>query len=55
MSDVPPNDNGQNTTTRGELLATSAIAQFYTFAGRCMDWAKTTPWFRRGPCMLRWL
>ena len=42
MSDVPPNDNGQNTTTRGELLATSAIVQFYTFAGRCMDWAKTT-------------
>ncbi len=42
MSDVPPNDIGPTTTTRGELLAASAVAQFYTFAGQCMDWAKTT-------------
>jgi hypothetical protein len=43
MSDVQLNDVGhENALTRGELFAASAIAQFYTFAGRCMDWAKTT-------------
>ena len=43
MSDVQPNDVGhENTPPRGELVAASAIAQFYTFAGRCMDWARTT-------------
>ena len=42
MSDAPPNDIGLTTTTPGELLAASAVAQFYTFAGQCMDWAKTT-------------
>jgi hypothetical protein len=43
MSDVQPNDVGhENALSRGELLAASAIAQFYTFASRCMDWAKTT-------------
>jgi hypothetical protein len=41
MSDVPSNDGGQNTATRGELLAASGIIRFYTFAGRCLDWAKT--------------
>ena len=43
MSDIQLNDVGhENPHTRGELLAASAIAQFYTFASRCMDWAKTT-------------
>ena len=42
MSDVPPNDDSQNTPARGELLAASTIVRFYTFADRCMDWAKTT-------------
>ena len=41
MSDVPSNDDGQNTATRGELLAASGVFRFYTFAGRCLDWAKT--------------
>jgi hypothetical protein len=39
MSDVQLDDIGHE---RGEFLAASAIAQFYTFASRCMDWAKTT-------------
>jgi hypothetical protein len=38
LSDVGPG----NALPRGELLAASAIAQFYTFASRCMDWAQTT-------------
>jgi hypothetical protein len=43
MSVVPLNDVGQeNALPRGELLAASAVAQFYTFARRCMDWANTT-------------
>ena len=43
MREFQPNDVGhQNMRPQGELLAASAIAQFYTFAGRCMDWAKTT-------------
>ncbi len=43
MSDVLLNDVGhENAPTRGELLAASEIAQFYTFASRCMDWANTT-------------
>jgi hypothetical protein len=43
MSDVQLNDVGhENAPARGELLAASAIAQFYTFASRCMDWANTT-------------
>ena len=43
MSDVQLNDVGhENALPRGELLAASAIAQFYTFASRCMDWAHTT-------------
>ena len=43
MSVVQLNDVGQeNTLPRGELLAASAVAQFYTFARRCMDWANTT-------------
>ena len=43
MSDVPlPNVGHQNAPTRDELLAASAITQFYIFASRCMDWASTT-------------
>ena len=43
MSVSQLNDVGhENALTRGELLAASAIAQFYTFARRCMDWANTT-------------
>ena len=43
MSAVQLNDVGhENALPRGELLAASAIAQFYTFASRCMDWANTT-------------
>jgi hypothetical protein len=43
MSDLQLNDVGhENALTRGEPLASSAIAQFYTFASRCMDWANTT-------------
>jgi len=47
MRDVQPNDvNHQSVPSQGELLAASAIAQFYTFADRCMDWAKTTRSFQ---------
>jgi hypothetical protein len=43
MSDLQLNDVGyENGLTRGEPLAASAIAQFYAFASRCMDWANTT-------------
>ena len=43
MSDVPLHDVGhQNAPARDELLAASAITQFYTFASRCMEWANTT-------------
>jgi hypothetical protein len=43
MSDAQLNDVGQeNALTRGDILAATAIAQFYNFASRCMDWAKTT-------------
>ena len=43
MSAVQLNDVGhENALPRGELLAASAIAQFYTLASRCMDWANTT-------------
>jgi hypothetical protein len=43
MSDVPLHDVGhQNAPARDELLAASAIIQFYTFASRCMEWANTT-------------
>ena len=43
MRSNQPNDVGhQNMPPQDEVLAASAIAQFYTFAGRCMDWAKTT-------------
>jgi len=43
MRAVQLNDVGhENALARGELLAASAIAQFYTFASRCMDWANTT-------------
>lgn len=40
MSDLQMHDVGHdNALSRGELLAVSAIAQFYTFASRCMGWA----------------
>jgi len=43
MSDVQLNDIGhENSLIGGELIAASAIAQFYIFANRCMDWAHTT-------------
>jgi hypothetical protein len=43
MGDVQLRDVGSaNAPERGELLAASAITQFYTFASRCMDWARTT-------------
>lgn len=43
MSVVQLNAVGhENALPRGELLAASAVAQFYTFARRCMDWANTT-------------
>jgi hypothetical protein len=43
MSDIQPIDLGRdNTLTQGEFLAGSAIALFYTFATRCLDWAATT-------------
>jgi hypothetical protein len=47
MSAVELTDVGhENALPRGELLAASAIAQFYTFASRCMDWANTTRSFQ---------
>ena len=55
MSDVPPNDDGQNTPARGELLAASTIVRFYTFADRCMDWAKTTRSIQERILYGRWL
>ena len=43
MSDVQLNDVGhEHAFPQGALLAASAIAQFYTFASRCMDWANAT-------------
>ena len=44
MSDVQLNNVGgrENALPEGEQLAASAIAQFYNFASRCMDWAWTT-------------
>ena len=32
----------ENAPTRGDIVAATAIAHFYNFASRCMDWAKTT-------------
>jgi len=47
MGAVQLNDVGhENALPRGEILAASAIAQFYTFASRCMDWANTTRSFQ---------
>jgi hypothetical protein len=43
MSDAQLNDvSHENALTRGDIVAATAIAQFYNFANRCMDWAKTT-------------
>jgi hypothetical protein len=41
MSDAQLIDVGQKAHDR-DILAAAAIAQFYTFADRCMDWANTT-------------
>ena len=42
MSDAQLNDVGhENALTRGDIVAATAIAQFYNFASRCMNWAKT--------------
>ena len=43
MSDAQLNDVGhENALTRGDIVAATAIAQFYNFASRCMNWSKTT-------------
>jgi hypothetical protein len=43
MSDAQLSDVGHdNALTRGDIVAATAIAQFYNFATRCMEWAKTT-------------
>ncbi|HTV26407.1 MAG TPA: hypothetical protein VMF32_01350 [Xanthobacteraceae bacterium] len=44
MSDVRPIDanNLPSAATQGECLGMAAITQFYAFAERCLDWAKTT-------------
>lgn len=44
MSDVLPREVGhENAVTGRELVTASTALQFYDFAGRCMDWARTTP------------
>ena len=41
MSDAQLNDVGhENTLTQGDILAATAIAQFYNFTSRCLDWAR---------------
>jgi hypothetical protein len=41
MSDAQLNDVGhENALTRGDILAATAIAQFYNFTSRCLDWAR---------------
>jgi hypothetical protein len=44
MTDVRSNDasHRENVPTRGDCVGLAAIAQFYAFAERCIDWAKTT-------------
>jgi hypothetical protein len=43
MSNASLNDlDYESALTRGNLVAAAAIAQFYNFASRCLDWAKTT-------------
>ncbi len=43
MSDAQLNDVGHKEAhERSDILSAAAIAQFYNFAGRCMDWANTT-------------
>jgi hypothetical protein len=52
MRDVQPNDVGhQNMRPQGELLAASAIAQFYTFAG---PGQRLRARFRSERSMCRW-
>jgi hypothetical protein len=41
MSDAQLNEVDR-ALTRGDVVAAAAIAQFYNFASRCLDWAKTT-------------
>jgi hypothetical protein len=43
MSDAQLNEvDYESALTRGDVVAAAAIAQFYNFASRCLDWAKTT-------------
>ena len=43
MSDVRRDEVGrENAATGRDLVIASTAAQFYDFAGRCMDWARTT-------------
>jgi hypothetical protein len=43
MTDARLNDEGHRKAhARSDILAAAAIAQFYNFAGRCLDWANTT-------------
>ncbi len=43
MSDAQLNDvDYESALTREDVVAATAIAQFYNFASRCLDWAKTT-------------
>jgi hypothetical protein len=45
--------------TQGERLGGAAVAQFYAFAERCIDWAKTTRSVQEGAVYvqmgLQWL
>jgi hypothetical protein len=42
MSGRNPDDVGHDNPVTGRDLIVAASAAFYDFAGRCMDWAKTT-------------
>jgi hypothetical protein len=42
MTDVQPNDLSLHENAPSGRLGAAAIAQFYAFADRCIDWAKTT-------------
>ena len=45
----------QTAPARDELLAASAITQFYTFASRCMEWANTTRSLQERAVYVQWL
>ena len=42
MGDPQLNEVGYENALRGDILAATEIAQFYNYANRCLDWAKTT-------------